>query len=166
VRADLPYARYGIVYLNPSAIVSCDGIVNTATNANERKDSEMSGYQSEMQKIVEGFVGQLSDLYRRAVTDALGGSNGKSNGKRNGHSNGNGRVFGEKRSSEEMEALATKFVEFVSKNPGLRIEQINKEIGTTTKDLALPIRKLLADGAVKAKGQKRSTVYHPGSKKS
>ena len=28
-------------------------------------------------------------------------------------------------------------------HPGLRIEQINKELGTLTKDLALPIRKLL-----------------------
>jgi hypothetical protein len=28
----------------------------------------------------------------------------------------------------------------VKANPGLRIEQINKELGTTTKDLALPSR--------------------------
>ena len=29
----------------------------------------MNDYQSEMQKLVEEFVGQLSELYRRAVTD-------------------------------------------------------------------------------------------------
>ena len=58
--------------------------------------------------------------------------------------------------------LADSFVEFVTKNPGLRIEQINKQLGTSTKDLALPIRKLLSEGAIKAKGKKRSTAYFPG----
>jgi hypothetical protein len=45
----------------------------------------------------------------------------------------------------------------VKAKPGLRIDEINKELGTTTKDLALPIRKLIADGMLTAKGQKRST---------
>ena len=48
---------------------------------------------------------------------------------------------------------------FVAKHPGLRIEQINKELGTSTKDLALPIRKLIAEGQIKTKGKKRSTTY-------
>ena len=47
---------------------------------------------------------------------------------------------------------------FVGKHPGMRIEQINKQLGTTTKDLALPIRKLIADGSIKTKGAKRSTA--------
>jgi len=51
----------------------------------------------------------------------------------------------------------------VKANPGLRIEQINKQLGTTTKDLALPIRKLLAESAIQAKGRKRSTTYYSGS---
>lgn len=38
------------------------------------------------------------------------------------------------------------------------------ELGTVTKDLALPIRKLIADGVLIAKGQKRSTKYFPGKK--
>ena len=45
---------------------------------------------------------------------------------------------------------------------GLRIEQIHKELGTTTKDLALPIRKLIAEKRIKTKGQKRSTTYYAG----
>jgi hypothetical protein len=111
----------------------------------------MSDYQSEMQKLVEHFVGQLSDLYRRAVTDALGGD-----GARRGRG---GRGKGEKRTSDELEGLADKFVEYVQKNPGLRIEQINRELGTSTKDLALPIRKLIAEGVIKGKGEKRSRQY-------
>jgi hypothetical protein len=46
----------------------------------------------------------------------------------------------------------------------MRIEQINKQLGTTTKDLALPIRKLISEGAITTKGQKRSTTYFAGKK--
>ena len=59
----------------------------------------------------------------------------------------------------ELEKMQDNFLAFVAKHPGLRIEQINKQLGTTTKDLALPIRKLIADGALKTKGKKRSTQY-------
>jgi hypothetical protein len=44
----------------------------------------------------------------------------------------------------------TQFAAFVKAHPGLRIEQINKELGTTTKDMALPIRKLIAEGMISA----------------
>lgn len=70
-----------------------------------------------------------------------------------------------KRTAEDLDALCDKFASFVTANPGLRIEQINKQLGTKTKNLALPIRKLLASGRVKTKGQKRSTTYFPGKAK-
>jgi hypothetical protein len=69
---------------------------------------------------------------------------------------------GAKRTAADLEALSEKFATFVKANPGLRIEQINKELGTSTKDLALPIRKLIAEKMVSAKGRKRSTMYFPG----
>ena len=61
--------------------------------------------------------------------------------------------------------MVERFLTFVRTNPGLRIEQINKQLGTTTKDLALPIRKLISEGAIAAKGQKRSTMYFPAGRK-
>jgi len=66
---------------------------------------------------------------------------------------------GVKRAPEDIEALAQQFTAFVKANPGLRIEQINKQLGTTTKDLALPIRKLMGEGMIKGKGEKRSRQY-------
>jgi hypothetical protein len=75
------------------------------------------------------------------------------------------RGRGAKRSSEELDKLAERFQTFVKENPGLRIEQINKQLGTTTKDLALPIRKLISEGAIKTKGEKRSTTYFASEKK-
>ncbi len=124
----------------------------------------MSGLQNDMNRAVAGFVAQITELARRAALDMVdaalrpvrsssGGSAGSfalpraSRGK------------GAKRSSNELDKLAETFHSYVMKHPGLRIEQINKELGTTTKDLALPIRKLIAEGALKAKGTKRSTTY-------
>lgn len=128
----------------------------------------MSDYQNEVQKLVEGFVGQLSELWRRAVADSLNGLDtgapvrrgpGRPRGSGAGSSGGGSRRKGEKRTSDELDKMADQFHEFVMKNPGLRIEQINKELGTTTKDLALPIKKLIADGMLRGKGEKRSRTY-------
>ena len=56
-------------------------------------------------------------------------------------------------------------MEFVTANPGMRIEQINKELGTSTRDLQLPIRKLISTGSLKSKGEKRATTYFAGAGK-
>jgi hypothetical protein len=140
----------------------------------------MSDFQNEMNRVVQGFVAQITELARRAAIDTLesafgGGGGGGRSGRgapvaaalaanlgRVGRPRG-GR--GAKRSSADLEALSERFGSFVAANPGLRIEQINKQLGTTTKDLALPIRKLISEGRIKAKGQKRSTTYFPGKKK-
>ncbi len=124
----------------------------------------MANYQSEVQKLVEGFVAALNDIWhRQAIASLTGMGGGRGQGGRGGADLGLRKLGrGAKRTADELEQLADGFVEFVTKNPGLRIEQINKQLGTTTKDLALPIRKLLADGVVKAKGKKRSTAYFPG----
>ncbi len=146
----------------------------------------MTNYQNDLRRLVENFVSQLSELWRRQAIDSLtglggggnggggngGGGRGRSSGgggngsssSSSGSGSGSGSVGrprgrGAKRSSDEIEQMAERFVEFVQANPGMRIEQINKELGTTTKDLALPIRKLIADGAVKVRGSKRATTY-------
>ncbi len=61
------------------------------------------------------------------------------------------RRRGAKRSPEEIDRLADQFYAFAQKHPGLRIEQINKQLRTTTSDLALPVRKLITDGLIKSK---------------
>jgi hypothetical protein len=135
----------------------------------------MSDFQNEMNRVVQGFVAQITELARRAAIDTLesafGGRVGRGAPAAAALAANLGRVGrprggrGAKRSSADLEALSERFASFVSSNPGLRIEQINKQLGTTTKDLALPIRKLISEGRVKAKGQKRSTTYFPGKKK-
>ena len=135
----------------------------------------MSDFQTEMNRVVQGFVAQITELARRAAIDTLesafGGRSGRSAPAAAALVATLGRVGrprggrGAKRSSADLEALSQRFASFVKANPGLRIEQINKELGTTTKDLALPIRKLISEGVISAKGQKRSTTYFAGKKK-
>ncbi|MFO0759505.1 MAG: hypothetical protein U0359_23640 [Byssovorax sp.] len=49
----------------------------------------------------------------------------------------------------------------IKSNPNQGVEQIAKALGTSTKELTLPIRKLLADKKITSKGQKRATRYSP-----
>src|SRR5216110_2589939 len=131
----------------------------------------MNDFQTDMNRTVQGFVAQITELARRAALDTLesafGGKGGRgmalavAGGGQVGRPRG-GR--GAKRTAADLEALSSKFASYVKSNPGLRIEQINKELGTTTKDLALPIRKLIADGKITTKGQKRSTKYFAGKR--
>jgi hypothetical protein len=136
----------------------------------------MSDFQNDMNRSVEGFVAKITDLARRAAMETLESAfDGRSAGRRGaraalaspltevaqaGRPRG-GR--GAKRAQEDIDALASKFAAFVKANPGLRIEQINKELGTTTKGMALPIRKLIAEGMISAKGKRRATAYFPGA---
>ena len=76
---------------------------------------------------------------------------------------GGSRVKGEKRSPAELTRIQDKLIAFISASPGLRIEQINEALGTSTTDLALPLRKLVGDGALKTEGQRRATKYFPGA---
>lgn len=117
----------------------------------------------QIQDIVNNFVDQLHAAWQQSVFEALNGIGVSKGGKAKlALGGGSTRPKGEKRTPDELSALKEQFIAFVKKNPGLRIEQINKELGTTTKDLALPIRQLVADGSIKAKGEKRSTAYSPG----
>jgi len=140
----------------------------------------MSDFQSEMNRTVQGFVAQISELARRAAIDTLESAfagratrspaaapvvaAAASNGERTERARAGRPRVGAKRTSADLVELSERFASFVKANPGLRIEQINKELGTVTKDLALPIRKLLADGVITSKGQKRSTTYFAGKK--
>jgi hypothetical protein len=130
-----------------------------------------------MNQAVQGFVTQVAELARRAALDTLESAFGHKGTGNAGVSGATAAVTvgmtragrprggrGAKRTAADLESLSENVASFVKAHPGLRIEQINKELGTTTKDLALPMRKLIADKVISTKGQKRSTTYFPGKK--
>lgn len=111
------------------------------------------------------FIRDITDLARRAAVQLVESTFGATAGTPGAPSAASDTPSTRgKRTAEDLDALCDKFASFVAANPGLRVEQINKKLGTKTKNLALPIRKLLASGRVKSKGQKRSTTYFPGKK--
>lgn len=131
----------------------------------------MPSIDTEVQKRVDSFAAELTALVRASslelVREAL--ANGAAPARRVVRPRSNAgatlrtaaRGRGEKRSSEEIEALADRFSVFVAKNPGKRIEEIARVLGTRTKELVLPVRKLIEGKQIGTKGERRATKYFP-----
>ena len=64
-----------------------------------------------------------------------------------------------KRTPEQIEKLAGQLLAYIAKNPEQRSEQIAKANDVSTGELVLPIKRLLAEKAIKAKGKARGTTY-------
>ena len=123
---------------------------------------------------VEQFASELAELIRESametVSAALAGarpSPGRG-GRRAaaaaavravGRGRAASREKGAKRPPDEIERLTGRLLDYVKGNPGQRIEQIADGMGTSTKELNLPAKKLIAGKQLRTKGQKRATQY-------
>lgn len=120
-----------------------------------------------IQTIIENFVAELtaalSEASHNAIAEALGGGGQPDplrsvRGKRGQSVR---RAKGGKRSPEDLARTTQSLLAYIRKNPGKRVEEIGKALTLKTKELALPVKKLLADKAISKKGHKRSTAYYP-----
>lgn len=68
-----------------------------------------------------------------------------------------------RRSSADVEVVAAQVLAYVNANPGQRLEEIGRGMGTATAGLKRPIQGLLAAGELRTEGQKRGTKYFAGS---
>ncbi len=64
-----------------------------------------------------------------------------------------------KRTPEDVAKMGEAVVAYVAKNPGVSVEQIGKALSVKTKDLALPIIRMVEAKKLKTTGQKRGTRY-------
>jgi hypothetical protein len=132
----------------------------------------------EIERRVQSFVAELSVLVRKqalaAVQEALGGNSGSAvrerpapprqavakatNGKGTGQRLPRLRN-GQRRDPRDLARLVAAVRSHIGSHPGEGAETIAKQLGITTKELALPIQKLLADKAIRKTGQKRATRY-------
>jgi hypothetical protein len=129
---------------------------------------------------VEAFAAELTELIRAAAMETVaaalgegtagGGRVGRGRGRRGPGRPARGpgrparvvaRTKGAKRAPQEIERLTSRLADYVKSNPGQRIEQIAKGMGTSTKELNLPVKKLVAEKTIKTRGQKRATQYLP-----
>lgn len=128
----------------------------------------MPDLQTQIRSILDEAVGKLAAVFQQAavagVTAGIGGTASEVGTK--GRSAARSvasrqRAKGTKRAPAEIEALQRRLADFIGENPGLRVEQINAQLGTSTQDLSLPLRKLVAAKKIKTKGEKRATSYFP-----
>jgi 3-oxoacyl-ACP reductase-like protein len=154
----------------------------------------MDNVESQLKSRVDSFVSELSDLVKKAaleaVTNALKGGAGhapgvaKAAGKKRGPAPAPAapkaaakapkaapaapaaakRKAGQKRSPDEIAKTTEKLLAYITKNSGQRIEEIAKGVGNSTKELTLPVKKLLNDKKITAKGEKRATRYFVAGK--
>jgi hypothetical protein len=122
--------------------------------------------------MLEAFASDLAGLIRESametVRDALGGT--APSGRRGGAARGGraaspavGRRLpkGAKRPPDDIIKLTQRLLDYVKANKGERIEQIAKGMSVSTRELNLPVKKLIAGKAIKTRGQKRATQYFP-----
>jgi hypothetical protein len=141
----------------------------------------LTNLEREIQARTERFATELAELIKRAALESVShalagaGAGAAAAAPRRGASAAVGRVVrggsrtaaararkkGEKRSPEQLESLTDDFIAEVKQGPGRGIEAIAKSLRVSTKELALPVRKLLEEGRVKSRGQKRATKYFP-----
>ena len=67
-----------------------------------------------------------------------------------------------RRSSEDVEKVATQILIYAKSNPGHRLEEMGRGLKTDTANLKGPIKLLLAAGKLRTEGQKRGTKYFAG----
>lgn len=136
----------------------------------------MSDFQARINKLVDEFVAQVTALARQAAMDTLTSALGSAAAARRKGLEPTAtrpavaaaaarRPKGAKRPQAEIEQTRGRVLDFIRANPGRRIERINAELGTLTRDLTLPLRKLIAGGQIRTEGEKRATTYYPADGK-
>jgi hypothetical protein len=127
---------------------------------------------SEIRARVEAFAADLIDLIKSSALDVVHAALGQPHdARRRGSLIGvagrlSGREKGAKRDPQVLDALVERLGAFVIKNPGKRIEEIGSELAIPTKELALPVKKLIAAKRITTKGQRRATTYYPAGGRS
>ncbi|HET6610574.1 MAG TPA: hypothetical protein VFG83_01220 [Kofleriaceae bacterium] len=137
----------------------------------------MPDLQREINQRIETFVNEVAALARRAAIESLSEAlDHPTSGRRRGRPPKNGASLadavvtngrrgrrrgskGGKRSQAEITRAVERLHGYIQEHPGERMEQIAKGLGSTTKDLRLPVNKLVGDDLIRTEGEKRATRY-------
>lgn len=136
----------------------------------------MASIEKQIRASIESFVAELNALVRQAAVEAVQGALGgnSDSNPRNTRRNARAPVQGSaprrrarrgrrvKRSPKTLARLQSRLLDEISRTPGQRIEAISRSMGVSTKDLNLPIKKLLESNRIKKRGEKRATEYFTG----
>jgi hypothetical protein len=124
--------------------------------------NRMSDLKTNVNRTVQGFVAQVIELVRNTAVETLQvafadpAPTGPAMARAERGPVGSP---GRRRTAEHLEALAKRIAVVVQANPGLRISELGERLGTSPRRLTVPIRKLVAEGAIQARGIRRATTY-------
>ena len=122
---------------------------------------------------IDAFVTELNALVRQAAVEsvdaALSGSvtmARRTTGRPSKSATSKHKTAGKRirRSSADVDATAVAVIRQVKANPGQGVTDIGAALGLSSKDLKLPIKKLLEEKKVRTTGQRRGTKYHPAGR--
>jgi hypothetical protein len=117
----------------------------------------------EIRSKIDSFLQDISQLVKlsalESVQQALGGS---SRAPRPRAPRGRPAKTGRRgrTPSPEIAAMGEKLLAHIQANPGQRLEEIGRAMGTETSVLKRPIAKLVATRQLKTEGQRRGMRYH------
>ncbi len=129
----------------------------------------MPDLQRQINDRVAAFVADVTEIARQAAMETLsealhnGGALAPAPGRQYAKPGAAPRRGGGKRTPEELEQTAAALYAHIEANPGQRMEEIARALNSTTRDLALPVKKLLAERRIRTEGQKRATRYYSSS---
>ena len=138
----------------------------------------MNNLTQQIEETVKEFVTTITALAQKVAMESLGTALGAAVGggvaePRGGRPQGRSasattasRKPGAKRPADELKRITTEVLDYVRNNPGSRIELLTKALGYKTKDVSLPMKKLIAEGFVRTEGEKRATAYFPAGRRS
>jgi hypothetical protein len=144
-----------------------------------------SALRADIQALVDSFVGQLEELVRKAALETVtqllqpGATSGRAPAlpaasrrgvgrpargaapkavapKARNASKSGGRV---RRSAEQIEAAGERIVKHVEGHAGAKAEEIRAALGLAKNEWTLTIKRLVDDGKLTTKGEKRATQY-------
>jgi hypothetical protein len=128
----------------------------------------MPDLQRQINDRVAAFVADVTEIARQAAMETLSqalhnGGGVSARGSVSPYAQGAAapRIRGGKRTPQELEQTASALFAHIEAHPGQRMEEIARALGSTTRDLALPVKKLLAERRIRTEGQKRATKYFP-----
>lgn len=123
--------------------------------------------EQEIKKRIDAFVTELETLIRTAAVESVAQALGSTRPTRTAPPAARataprprGRTGG-KRDPKLIAALVDRVGTYIKQNPGQGVEAIARGMKLSTRELGLPITKLLAAKTIKKKGQKRATKYYP-----
>lgn len=121
--------------------------------------------QDQVNARIEEFIADITELAKEAARETLSKALSQDLGvidlgRHDAHDFRRRRRSG-KRSPDEIAQTAEALLDYITKNPGQRMEAMARDLNASTQELTLPIKKLLSSGKLRTEGQKRATSYYP-----